>query len=184
MYRSHGMAAQVSGPPVLFEPIADRDAAGETNLDVFWTGDYEAVFLELSDVVPVVGAAGFLLRTSGDGSTFDAGASDYQYRFSGWSSGTNSSLGPGSFVPIGSANGVGNTAINGVRWSLIIPSPSVAATRKQIIGHGSRDITGLTLTSQIYASRDAAGIVNGVRFYWGSGSFTSGRLVASGLRRA
>ena len=71
------------GPPLaspeLWVPIGRRVASGGATLDFAWTYDFEEVIFHFSNIVPATNDDILAGRTSSDGgSSFDAGASDYE----------------------------------------------------------------------------------------------------------
>lgn len=184
IYPGFGIARNVSGGPVVTELIADRQAADVAQIDIAWTGDYDAVFMEVANVRPVTDGANFRMLTSSDGgSTFDSGVSDYRFRHNGFFASQTTTGGQAPYIDI-SAGVVGSDSFENCRFSLVLPLPFDAAEFTQVIGKGGTQGTGNNPAStQLYGQREAAARVDAVRFFFASGNISEGRFTASGLRR-
>ena len=183
IYPGHSVSRLISGPPVLFEPIADRQASGDAQIDIAWTGDYAAVFIDIFNARPATDLQEFRCRTSSDGgTTFDAGASDYDFRLMGWFASQTNSAGPAAFARI--SPDVGNAADEACHFSMILPHPFDTTEQTQFIGFGGMvNNAGAPATLQLYGRRAAAGRVDAVRFFFAVGNIAEGRFTATGLRR-
>lgn len=181
-----GVASQISGAPVLFDPIVDEDIeVGVLNYDVAWTGDYAAIFIELSEIQSTGDGNAFYMQMSDDGgATFGEAASDYRFRNDTWGTGTTTLAGPLGLIGLSTNTGIGSAANEKGSWSIIIPSPSVSG-RKTVLAAGQHtNPSGNMNMNRTFGYRDADQIVNAVRFKTtGGATYVSGHCTASGLRR-
>lgn len=181
------LTEMVSGPPVLWEPIIDRDVSNVATVDLVWAGDFDAVLIDFSNVKPVTDNVEVQLQLCGDGgATWDAGASDYYYRSHFFHTTQTTRGNAGAFIGltrIGPAIGQGNAANEWNRGNLIIARPFDPATKTQLIGRGGyEDLTPSIHSWQVFAQRDTAKRTDGLRFLYGSGNVSEGRFIAYGLR--
>lgn len=182
---AYAVARNISGPPLLVEPIADRQASGSAEIVIAWTGDYDAVMVDLWNVRPVTDSVQLRAELSGDGgATFDTGVSDYQFRHVAWLAAQTNIVGPGAYLPMCTVGGVGNAAEENAQWSLILPRPFDTGIKTQIIGSGGQQgSTGNPASLALFGYRDAAGRVDAIRFFLESGNIAEGRFTATGLRK-
>lgn len=188
MYPGYDVARQISGPPVLFDPIVDEDIPTSTlNYDIAWTGDYNAVFIELTRCQSDLdGTQLYMLMSSDGGATFPEGASDYRFRCNSEGTATATQAGdPGTIIGMTTLSGIGSAANETGDFSIILPSPPVIGRKSAIIWGGHIKSNALPVTDLTYGYRDTLTIVDAVRFRNGGGGlWTSGRARAFGLRRA
>jgi hypothetical protein len=163
-------------------PITTVSASNVATVD--FTGidsTYDEYQIHAFNVIPQTDDAIFQLRTSSNnGSSFDAGAGNYQYNVSSYITGaTQINL---------SDLGVSNNAGGGVGWRGIIYlfSPSNTAVRKEFMWNYSSIVGGGSLVYDKYLGvgrRDSTAIVNAVRLFFASGNITSGTFTLYGVRR-
>lgn len=184
LYPGYNVARNVSGPAVLFEPIADRQAAGDAQIDIAWTGDYAAVFIDIFNARPATDTVTLFMRTSSDGgATFDSATSNYQFRLNGFFGSQTTNFGLATAIHM-SAGNVGNAANENCHCSMILLHPFDTAEFTQVIGHGGMaNNAGAPATTQLYGRREAAARVDAVRFFFAAGNIAEGRFTATGLWR-
>lgn len=174
-----------SGPPVLWELIADRNVSSLATVDLIWTGDYAAVIIDFSNVKPATDASEPWLRLSGDGgSTFDSGASDYYTRGHYWHTSQTTRGSAMAQCPLSRVTSdQGNAANEWWHGRIIIAKPLDASTKTQLIGMGGYlDNVGNITQWRLFGQRDTAKRTDGAQFRYDSGNVAEGRFVAYGLR--
>ena len=177
--------SQPGGPPVIWEPIADRDVSSLATVDINWAGDYDAVVIHFANAKPVTDGVQPRMRLSGDGgSTFDSGASDYFNRSHFWHTTQTTEGNAQAFIPLSRLSvPQGNQPNEWSRGRIIIARPADPATKTQLIGFGGYDGTVPDIHNwQCFAQRDTAKRIDGWRFYYASGNVSEGRFIAYGLR--
>jgi len=170
--------AAVAGPNMVF--LATTDASSDATLDftAFDGTSYDAYVFVLQNIVPSTSGSNLLFRTSTDGgSTFDDGASDYEYNTNGspgTSSTTDSSIGLGFTVDGNSSRGLsGNVWVYGPHLSKnTVVSAQVAYTT------GS---AGDMLWRAFGGRRNDNTAVDAVRFLFDAGNIASGTITMYGL---
>ena len=182
------LAAPVSGPPQWIEPIADDVISNALTHDITWTGDYEAVLIDLLRVVPVTTNTNLRYFTSSDGgANFDVGATDYRYQTIAVTAGNVQAFAQvASNVHMlfhSSAYQSSNFADGGYTLLMTIPRPF----RSQYTGlyshggyYGTNGPGSAVLRS--VGERKEVGRVDGIRFQFDGGSnISTGRIRAWGI---
>ena len=187
LHQNMPLLGQVGGPPVLWEPIFDRDVSNVATVDLVWSGDFDAVIIDWSNVKPVTDGAEVFLRLSGDsGTTWDSGASDYRYRAHYFHTTQTTNGDVAAFIRLsrtGPTIGQGGAANEWNRGRVIMARPFDPSAKTQLIGRGGfEDITPSIHSWQVYAQRDTAKRTDGFQFYYESGNVSEGRFVGYGLR--
>lgn len=171
-----------------YELISSATASSSASIE--FTGlssDYFSYMVILSDVVPGTDTADFIMRTSANnGSSYDAGASDYAYcRFTiQLSAAASAPTGTGddadSSILLKNAVGTGsNEATSG---QITIYNPS-AATYTRILGDlNTTDSTPTNLQSRNGALRLSAAAVDAIQFLMSSGNIASGTFKLYGIK--
>lgn len=182
------LLGNVGGPDVVWEPIADREVSNAAQAVIDWTGDYDAVIVDISNARPATDDAHALVELSGDGgSTFDGAPSDYYNRFHVWGNsqvtlGNAQSSGPLTLQIAN--NGQGNLVDEQLQAQLIIAKPMDPNTKTQIIGTGYylTSVGPVPVSTMFFLQRDAAMRTDAVRYYYSTGNISEARLIATGLR--
>jgi len=148
---------------------------------------YRAVRLELSNLSPATDGVNLLLRTStDDGSSYDDGASAYDYANTGVASLNTNHRGTaseGDSAVLLNLLTIGNGSTESVSGQITIFDPS-EAKETRLIGQlvyryfsSTNWLTGLTS----YSSRKAEADVNGIRLFFSSGNISSGTIRMIGV---
>lgn len=147
---------------------------------------YKNYFIQILSMVPATDGAQLYLRTSSDsGSTYDSGASDYQYNEKRC---TIVSLSPvlsnnqsASADHIQISAPVGNASNESLSGQLTISSPSNSALYTQVAYRcACLTTTGRVTISSGSGARSEAGIIDAFELYFSSGNIASGELVMYG----
>ncbi len=181
------LLADPGGPPVVWEPVVDRQIVNQATVDLVWQGDFDAVIVDWSNVKPVSDNVYPALRLSGDGgATFDSGASDYWFRSHYWHTTQTTSGNAGSEVTlsrIGAVVQAGNNVNEWHRARMLIARPFDATTKTQAILRGGYEDTTPSIHSfMTFMQRDMAKRTDGVQFRYQSGNVSEGRFIVYGLR--
>jgi len=171
-----------------FELIASATASSSSAID--FTGlstTYQAYLLEFDGVVPATDNQHLVLRTSIDnGTTFNAGASDYQYASLGLNAGGTA----GSVSSTGASSirltyaGQGNAAGEALSGSITLLNPADSGLRTQMLYRtaGVYWSAGEIIITTGAAERKAAEANNAIRLLFASGNISSGNFRLYGLR--
>lgn len=176
----------VTGGPQLWVPLADEEVSNVATYEASWEQEFATVLIRLYNVVPVDNVRTAFLKTSSDGgSTFDGGASDYQYEYTMRSSGMAHANSTGttrvSLNHNGASNDLSNAAGKGMSGTIQIFNPS-EAKHTNIFGNLSYFNAANTIaTLDVQASRLSSGVVNAVQIFIGVGNISTGRFQVWGL---
>tara|TARA_R110000796_G_scaffold104486_1_gene214353 strand:+ start:450 stop:1991 length:1542 start_codon:yes stop_codon:yes gene_type:complete len=145
---------------------------------------YTSYEIEFMNVVPVTDNVQLHLRTSGNGgSSFDSGASDYQWAYGGRRSNTTEMYG-GGLAPYGLiAPEVGSAAgEDGVSGTIRISGPDLA--KRTLLNYKMANFNSSQYLDQFSGAimRDAAASVNAVQLFFSAGNIESGTIVFRGIR--
>lgn len=176
------------GVPVL-EPIAQQEANDSANLDFFWQGDYDAIFVLIDNAAPTINQDGLAVRLSSDGSTFPT--TGYQSRGAIYTSQivANTQQTHIALMPHATVNGprVESIAESGVSGLLTLYRPNDPADKTTLHALGGYfNAAGNFSPFQAAGYYDTAGMTNGMRFQnhaGASGTINRGRFTMWGLRR-
>lgn len=178
------LPGSIGGPRVVWEPIADREVANVAEVPIVWTGDYDAVIVDISNAKPVTDSVVPRVQLSGDaGSTWDGGASDYYNRGHFWHIDQRTQGNAQGYLDLTRFNvPQGNLANEWCFVRLILARPLDPNNKTQAIGWGGYG-GGVPdyHTSMFFMQRDAAKRTDGLRFYYSSGNISEARIVAAGL---
>jgi hypothetical protein len=168
--------------------VTSVDIGSGLDLNAAIDGTYDVYVIKFVEVVPASDPASFYLLTSSDtGSTFDTGATDYEYTFDG-------SVASGGTIDVRASTGNtevqlattvgGGTSEGGISGQVILYKPSGANFS---IGSASVSYnTGGASVGHYNGSfkRDSAADVDGIRFLMSSGNITSGTFYLYGIRKS
>lgn len=164
------LSARILRAPAAFTLISTAVASNVTSID--FTGlssAYGRYLFAFDNLLPASDAA-LQLRTSADGVTWDAGATDYSYAFgtTATSSSTNSGVGSAgtTSVPLGGTGLIESTAANGgLSGELWLIDPSNTSKNKSLIWTGEA-VSATAVLSAINSSaqRLSTAVITGVRF--------------------
>jgi hypothetical protein len=185
-----GSGAVIAGA-LEFISRQDLSAAASADFTGFDATKYDSYMFVLGNVIPATDPAKLAIRTSNDGgSTYDAGATDYEHNvYSRDTSDAGDS--------IQSAGNTGDTAIqltkgnvggaageDGISGTVWVLAPHLAK-RTHIRGEVSyHNSIGETLVGDFGGIRDAAEVVDAVRFLFGTGNIESGTITMYGVRNS
>jgi hypothetical protein len=168
--------------------ISSTDLANDATCDFIGWGSlgFDYFLIVLGNVVPATDSVGLQLRTTADDSTFDSGASDYDWSYRNayvnTSTGGSGSTGSSQISISGSVGSAANE--EGVSGVLHIPMPHL--TKRT---HFRWDITIRSAGGTIWATygggaRLSSAAVTGVRLLFSSGNLESGTINLYGGRNA
>lgn len=180
--RADGTPLSSPGWKLLSTAVANNSATVDfTGID----GAYDDYVVLLDNVVPAASAT-LRMRTSSDnGSTFDAGTSDYVY--SGVTANTAGTIGSNSnsgtsFINLSSSSLSATASDGGCSGSISITTPSGAATKQINADLLHSNGTSVTLV-QTCAIRASTAVVNAIRFLMSTGNIASGTLKLYGIKK-
>lgn len=173
--------------------LASGTASNSATIDFTQiSSTYDIYAVEAIGIVPATGAANLVMRMSIDGgSTFKAGAGDYNYSVLGLTDGAaaDNAAGTNTLISITANTGTSNTASNGgVNATIFLYNLNSTTQRKFAVysgGHftGSGNIcfsgNGISTLAALTSSA-----VNAIRFLESSGNITSGVFYLYGIRKA
>ena len=175
-----------SGPPQLWIPIRDDTVSNVASYDLTWSEDIALLWLRLFGVIPATNGVAPYLRTSGDGgSTFDSGASDYQFhalaRVSALGFVNSTGAAQLQLNPIGVGTDVGNTAGYGITGDVLVFNPG-AGKQTNILSHlVYRNSSTNPSSAQTQGARKSAALVDGLQVFFSLGNISSGRFVSRAI---
>lgn len=168
--------------------LATKTASASATLDFteLSNGTYRRYEFEIEDIKPATDNVSLHARTSTDGgSTYDAGASDYNYAVTGFGGGTATQAGSSAATEMQVNGGltVGNAAAEyGVSGMLTLYGAASASVYTRLQGHVSYyNTAGNLITVQFAGSRLSAADVDAVRFFFSSGNIASGTIRMYGI---
>lgn len=177
------------GRRVALELIGSQDlsSTAAVNLTGFDAAKYDAYLIQLSNVVPVTDGDLLILRTSANGgSSYDSGASDYNYAASQLVATAGiaefSSSGNAAIVisrPVG--NGTGEDGFSGQIW---INTPQLSRKTHITWQGGGLDNAGRATLVNGWGSRNGTQVVNAARVLFNSSNLESGTVSFYGVRGA
>ena len=178
------LLGSVGGPRVVWEPVADREVSDVAEVVIVWTGDYEAVMVDITNAKPVTDNVQPRIQLSGDGgSTFDGGASDYYNRAHFWHTSQTTFGNAQAHIQLTrDSTQQGSQANEWLFCRLILARPTDPDSKTQGIGWGGYGGSVPDYhTSMYFMQRDAAKRIDAFRFYYDTGNVSEGRIIATGL---
>jgi hypothetical protein len=166
-----------------FVKISSQTASSSSSID--FTGlstSYRDFILEISNLVPATDTADLYMRTSTDnGSTYDSGASAYQWsRMSVSSGGTTSGAGSTGDSKIVLATNTGNSTRECVSGTITIHNPQGTTGTHITWENTIYSATPTFFTTRGGAFRDASADVDAIRIIMSSGNISSGTFTLYG----
>jgi hypothetical protein len=147
-------------------------AVASVDFTGFDAAQYNSYEIELINVVPVNDSVLASLRTSSDGgSTYDSGASDYQYTTT-----------TGSSIILLNSNLGSNAGEDGISGVVRISGPDLAKKTIMTYQFGGFNSSGSLSGVSSYAARLSSTDVDGVQFYFSAGNIESGTIVFRGIK--
>lgn len=166
--------------------LATKTASASATLDFteFVNATYHGYEFYFENVIPATDTAVLWMRTSTDaGSTYDSGASDYDWALNlAFSAGTTSS-GGATATRIEVTGNVGAAANeNGVNGMILLSGAALAAYTTVSGALAYTNASGGTSAVSFAGRRNAASDVTAVRFLFSTGNITSGKIRMYGLK--
>lgn len=181
---SNGAGALPTMQTPCWVKISSQTASSSSTID--FTGlstTYRSFRIELSHIVPATDTADFYMRTSTDnGSTYDSGASAYQWsRMSVSSGGTTSGAGSTGDSRFSLATNLGTSTRETLNGQVTLHDPQGTPGV-----HVTWDVNLLSATPTFFHTtgggfRDATADVDAIRFLMSSGNISSGTFTLYGL---
>jgi hypothetical protein len=160
--------------------IESQDASASATIDFtsFNAALYDSYVFTLQNVIPATDTASLLMRTSSDGgSSYDSGASDYQYKQT-----ANTRVNASSML---FASLVGSSAgEDGVSGEVKVFGPHLAKRTMLISSLAFTDSSFALAENLSSGVRVSSADVDAVRFYFNSGNITSGTITMYGMRNS
>lgn len=168
---------------LVFLQSVDASTSATIDLTAFDATKYDAYRIVVANLVPDTDATTLLLRTSTDGgSTFDSGASDYEYTFFGTGS-VGSTSSSSALLTVSSA--VGSAAgEDGCSGEVILYGPHLAKRTIATFHMAYQNTAGNMNVNHGAFHRDSAADVDAVRLLFSSGNAESGTVTLYGMRNA
>jgi hypothetical protein len=167
-----GEWADAGGGVTVISKTVISTSVASVDLTGFVPADYTSYEIELINVVPVNDSVVASLRTSSDGgSTYDSGASDYQYTTT-----TGSAI---ILLNVILGSDAGEDGISGV---VRISGPDLAKKTIMTYQFGGFSASGSLSGVSSYAARLSSAEVDGVQFYFSAGNIESGTIVFRGVK--
>ena len=179
------LLSSVSGPAVHWQPIVDREVSNVVDAAIVWTGDYDAVMVDISNAKPMTDNVQPRIQLSGDGgSTWDSGVSDYYNRSHFWHTGQMTAGNAQPYIQLTrTTTEQGNQANEWLFCRLIFAQPLDPSKKTQGIGWGGYggDVPDYH-ASMFFMQRDTAKRIDALRLYYDTGNISEARIIAAGLR--
>lgn len=177
---SAGVAEEVNVPILLTSGTVS--AAATLSIDLSsWYNKYTTIEIELINFVPATDAVDFLCRLSADGTTYDAGASNYSWSLTfGRSDATNGADGSGGATSIGlngTGSHVGNAAAKTYNGVIRINNPGSSSVNPSInytAQYYNQTSSNNHLSVIGGGERLAAQLTKGIRLLYSSGNISAG----------
>lgn len=173
-----------SEPPSGLAKLMHGSVANAATLDIVMTqyAGYRNKVLVLTSFRPATGGSSLNARCSSDGgSTFDAGAGNYQYARKVHSSSPSSSDAGGTDTAIVIALNVSGTAAESTNATFkMFDTNNSAQNPKFEVESNTRDATPNTVLLRESATRVNAQITNAIRFFFSSGNISIGEWTLLG----
>ena len=191
-----------AGSPPAFENAAGGGAwnlletqnpSNAATVDMVTTIDstYSRYYIEITDVVPATDGVQFMARLSDDGgSSWKSGASDYEYRTTGWTNGVDAEVvtratGDSAFrlttdttnKDMGSDGGKGGT------FTVTLSNPANTSLQQLVMWQGQWDTPSGSGTANSFGGGNysTAEAIDGIQFLMSSGNVESGKFSLYGL---
>lgn len=152
------------------------------------TSAFDTYIIEGYNIVPATdGAHAYIRFSTNNGSSYDAGASDYSYAITSTETSTGTYSSGGTRIQLtgtgaGSA-GVGNASDEALHFNLTLAGATDATKKTQLIGSASFiRPNGETGGSHISGCRMTAQDTDAIQFLFSSGNIASGRIRVIGVR--
>lgn len=170
--------------------LATATASSSSTID-FASGidsTYEHYILDCIDVVPATDGVDFYVRTSNDGGvSYDSSATDYSYHVfaTPFSGSASTSTGAAQIILNHASGGIGSAAGEATSFNLHLWKPSGSnVTSFTWLGVWDDSASAERYPSYGCGSRDAAEVVDGVRFLMSSGNIASGEFRLYGIKKS
>lgn len=167
--------------------ISAASASASSSIDFTLTAGYDEYEIHMLDVISGTNNVAAYLRTSTDGgSTFDSGASDYNYQtMTGFftSVGAQSSVGS-SFIALQSTYNLANISTSSFNCFIKIINPSEARYTSVVFTFGQYGASSGQSTGSGFGQRLSASSVDAVRIILSSGNIASGLFALYGVKRS
>jgi hypothetical protein len=156
--------------------ITSVTASASATLDITGLGDYAVIKFILVNIVPgTIGDALWFRTSTNNGSTFDNGASDYRYSYSGYPSSGTSAISGNSIgsTQIVLTNGAGVATVS-LEGEINLYNPAGTTYFKRIIGQVGYFETSIPshIAVNVSGVRAAAADIDAVRFLFSTGTIT------------
>lgn len=167
--------------------LATKTASASASLDFteFDNATYRRYEFELDAVLPATDAVSLYLRTSTDGgSTYDSGASDYQWNANGFSgaAATQGGAATASDMQLNTVivwgNSTNETGVSGLLRLWAAPAATYTHVEGAVAGWSS---AGTLLRLSVGGARLSAADVDACQFLFSSGNITSGTIRMYGI---
>lgn len=166
------------------ELIQEQVAAAVAVIDFVLPDGYRHYLATWTHIVPATDGTDLILRTSTDGgATFDQAANNYRYIYNYATSDGASGVVATLNTSILLSSGAGNAANESSQGWALIKNPSAAAWCWIDIVVANIDSTGVRVTYDGGAIREAVANVDAIRFSMLAGNITSGRFTLYGFRQ-
>jgi hypothetical protein len=168
--------------------LTTQTAAASATIDFVLThyaNTYRAFKVVITDLVPATDATDLYLRFSTDGgSTYDAGASDYDWaRNMTTAAGSNITNGDTADSEITLSSDLSNVTAESLSGQVIIYNPANSAQHTKAVGDFiSPNSSGQSMRVTVSGRRLATQDTDGIRFLISSGNITSGTFALYGIR--
>jgi len=168
-----------SGPAGGSFLIATFTASAQATLDITGITGYYQYYISVDSLVPATGNAALRIRTSSDnGSSFDAGSTDY----ASVTAGTTAFNDNATDHIRTSTQSSGTESDGGISGYIRMINPASTSKFCSLLGHlgcptnGTGPYMGL-----LFGARNSAADVDAIRFYFSTGNITSGTVKLYGI---
>jgi hypothetical protein len=153
--------------------LTSGSASGASTMDInlsSYYSSYKTIVVEFSDIQPATDNTNLEVRVSTDGTTFDAGGTNYNYNF--FYAGTSTVGAGAAFIEV--AGGISNASTADLSGSFTITNQNQSTTYPQIVGNLIGVASGATQGYPIsFSGRRLNGqLTKGFRFLFSSGNIT------------
>ena len=170
--------------------ISTTDISNAATVDITMSSGYDAYQFVLGNVIPVTNGAGLEMRTSSNsGSSFDSGASDYNWGLTYLDMDSGNAVASLSLkehsimrVTRDFVGGFGTGA--GISGTITVYHPHLSRETHLYGGLTFTNSSGRSVRNEFGGTRRSSTAVNAVRFFMTSGNVHSGTITLYGMKNA
>lgn len=164
--------------------VNSGDADAVVDLTLADSQNYDIAEIEILQATPATDGVNLVMRTSSDGTTFDNGASDYNYLLMRAINATQSNAASAATSEIITGSGSGTSVEEHFTGTIKVvgkDDPNRYTDFNWVAG--GRDNGGNYRAFVIYSTRKETAVVKAVRLFWSTGNWERGTIILYGKRK-